>query len=58
LEKREGKGTLGIPRLGCVDNIRMDLRDIGWDGMDWVDVAQDREQWMAVVNTVINLRVP
>jgi hypothetical protein len=36
----------------------MNLREIGWDGMDWIDLAQDRKQWRALVNTVINLRVP
>jgi hypothetical protein len=36
----------------------MDLRDVGWDGMDWIDLAQDRDQWRILVNTVINLRVP
>jgi hypothetical protein len=36
----------------------MDLREIGWDGVDWIDLAQDRGQWMALLNTVINLRVP
>jgi hypothetical protein len=41
-----------------VDNIKIDLREIGWDGVDWVDLAQDREQWRAFVNTVMNLRVP
>jgi hypothetical protein len=41
-----------------VDNIKMDLREIGWDGMDWIDLAQDRHQWRALVNTVMNLRVP
>jgi hypothetical protein len=42
-----------------VDDIKMDLkRDIGWYGMDWIDLAQDREQWRALVNTVMNLRVP
>jgi hypothetical protein len=39
------------------DNIKMDLREIGWDGIDWIDLAQDREQW-AIMNTVTNLRVP
>jgi hypothetical protein len=41
-----------------VDNIKMDLREIGWDGMDWIDLAQDRYQWRTLVNTVMNLRVP
>jgi hypothetical protein len=41
-----------------VDNIKMDLREIGWDGMDRIDLAQDRGQWSAIVNTVMNLRVP
>jgi hypothetical protein len=41
-----------------VDNIKIDLREIGWDGMDWIDLAQDRDQWRALVNTVMNLRVP
>jgi hypothetical protein len=41
-----------------VDNIEIDLREIGWDGVDWIDLAQDRVQWRALVNTVMNLRVP
>jgi hypothetical protein len=41
-----------------VNNIKIDLREIGWDGLDWVDLAQDRDQWRALVNTVMNLRVP
>jgi hypothetical protein len=41
-----------------VDNIKMDLREIGWDGLDWIDLAQNRDQWRALVNTVMNLRVP
>jgi hypothetical protein len=40
------------------DNIKNDLREIGWDGMDWIDLAQDRDHWRLVVNTVMNLRVP
>jgi hypothetical protein len=41
-----------------VDNIKIDLREIGWDGVDWVDLAQDRDQWRPLVNMVMNLRVP
>jgi hypothetical protein len=41
-----------------VDNIKMDLREIRWDGMDWIDLAEDRDQWRALVNTVMNLQVP
>jgi hypothetical protein len=55
--KLEGKRSLGIPRHRWVD-IKMDLREIGWDDMDWIDVAQDRDQWRALVNTVLKLRVP
>jgi hypothetical protein len=43
---------------GWADNIRMDLREIGWVGMDWIDLAQDRDLWRALVNAVMNLRVP
>jgi hypothetical protein len=52
----EGKRPLGRPRRRGVDNIKMDLREIGWDGMDWIDLAQNRDQWGALVNTVMNLR--
>jgi hypothetical protein len=41
-----------------VNNIKMDLREIGWNGVDWIVMAQDRDQWRALVNTVFNLRVP
>jgi hypothetical protein len=41
-----------------VENIKMDLREIGWDGMDLIDLAEDRDQWRALVNTVMNIRVP
>jgi hypothetical protein len=54
----EGKSPLGRPRRRWVDNIKIDLREAGWDGMDWIDLAQDREWWRALVNTVMNLRVP
>jgi hypothetical protein len=56
--KPEGKWPLGIPRHRWVNNIKMDLREIGWDGMDWNDLVHDRDQWRAIVNTVMNLRVP
>jgi hypothetical protein len=56
--KPEGMRSLGRPRRRWVDNIKMDLREIGWDGVDWMDIAQDRDQWRALVNTVLNLRVP
>jgi hypothetical protein len=54
----EGKRPLGRRRRKCMDNIKMDLKERGWDGMDWIDLAQDRDQWRALVNTVMNLRVP
>jgi hypothetical protein len=56
--KPEGKRQLGRPRRRWEDNIKMDLREIGWGDMDWIDLAQDRNQWKAVVNTAIKLRVP
>jgi hypothetical protein len=58
--KLEGKRPLGRPRLrrSWVDNTKIVLREIEWDGMDWVDVARDREEWRAFVNTVLNLWVP
>jgi hypothetical protein len=54
----EGRRQLGRPRRRWVDNIKMDLRDIGWDGVDWTDLAQNRDQWRALVNMAMNLRVP
>jgi hypothetical protein len=56
--KPEGKKPLGRPRYRWEDNIRMNLKKIGWGGMDWIDLAQDRDQWRALVNTVLNFRVP
>jgi hypothetical protein len=56
--KPEGKRPLGRPRRRWVDDIKMDLREIGWVGLDWIDLAQDRDQWKAVVNTVMKLRIP
>jgi hypothetical protein len=52
--KPEGKRPLGRPRRRLVDNIKMDLREMGWDGMDWIDLAQNRDQWRALVNTERN----
>jgi hypothetical protein len=56
--KPEGKRPLGRPRRRWVDNIKLDLREIGWDDMDCIDMAQDRDKSRAVVNTVMNLVVP
>jgi hypothetical protein len=55
--KPEGRRPLGSPRRRCVDNIKMDLREIGWGDMVWIDLAQDRNQWRALGNTVVNRRV-
>jgi hypothetical protein len=56
--KLEGKRPLGRPKSRWVDNIKIDFRDIGGDGVDWIDMTQDRNQWRALVNTVLNLQVP
>jgi hypothetical protein len=56
--KLEGKSPLGRPKSRWVDNIKMDFREIGWSGMDWFDLAQDRDQWRAPADKEINLRVP
>jgi hypothetical protein len=55
--KPEGKRQLGRSRHRWVDSIKMDLGEIGMDGRDWIELAQDRDQWRALVNTVMNLRV-
>jgi hypothetical protein len=55
--KTEGKRPLERPRRGWEAGIRMDLREIGWGSVDWIQLAQDRDRWWALVNTVINLRV-
>jgi hypothetical protein len=55
--KPEGKRPIGSPRHRCANNIKIDLREVGWDGMDWIDLAEDRNQWRAPVNTIMNLRV-
>jgi hypothetical protein len=54
----EGKRPLGRPRHGWVDDIRMDLRQVGWGNVDWIGLAEDRNRWRALVNLVLNLRVP
>jgi hypothetical protein len=56
--KQERNTPLGGPRRRWVDNAKIDLREIGWGGMDWINMAQDRDQWRALVNTVKNLWVP
>jgi hypothetical protein len=56
--KPEGKRPLGRSRRRCLDNIKIDLREVGWDGVDWIYVAEDRNQWRALVYTVWNLQVP
>jgi hypothetical protein len=55
--KPEAKTPLGRPRHRWVDNIKMDLREIGWDGGDWIDMVQDRDQCRALANMVLNLQV-
>jgi hypothetical protein len=54
----EGRRPLGRPGCRLEDNIKMDLQGVGWDGVAWNDMAQDRNRWRALVNAVMNLRVP
>jgi hypothetical protein len=56
--KPERNRPLGRPRCRWVDNIKMDLKEIGWDSVKWIDIAQDRDQWRTLVNKVLNIRVP
>jgi hypothetical protein len=56
--KPEGERLLRRPSRRRVDDTKLDLRNIGWDGMDWINLAQDSDKWRALVNTVMNLRVP
>jgi hypothetical protein len=58
VEKSEGKRPLGRPRCRWVDNISIDLGEVGWGAVDWIGLAQDRYRWRALVNSVLNLRVP
>jgi hypothetical protein len=57
VEKPEGRGPLGRPRRRWVDNIRMDLGEVGRGDVNWIDLAQDMNKWRALVNSVLNLRV-
>jgi hypothetical protein len=56
--KPEGKRPLGRPTHRWVDNIRMDLGEVKWNDVDWIGLAQDRNRWRALVNSVLNLRLP
>ena len=56
-EKSEGKRTLGKPRRRWEDNIKMDLKEMGCGGVDWIELAQDSDRWRALLNAVMNLRV-
>jgi hypothetical protein len=58
VEKPEGRRPLGRPRRRWVDNMRMDLGEVGWGDVDWIGLAQDRNRWRALVNSVLDLRVP
>jgi hypothetical protein len=54
----ERRRPLSRPRRRWEDNIKMDLQEVGWEAMDWIGMAQDRDSWRALVNAVMNLRVP
>jgi hypothetical protein len=54
----EGRRPLWRPRRRWEDNTKIDLQEVGWEGIDWIELAQDRDRWRALVNAVMNLRVP
>jgi hypothetical protein len=56
--KPQGKRPLGRPRRGWEDSIKMDLQEMGYEGMDWIYLAQDRDRWRALVNAAMNFRLP
>jgi hypothetical protein len=56
--KPEGRRPLGRPRRKWLDNIRMDLVEVGWSDVNWIGLTQDRDRWRALVNSALNLRVP
>jgi hypothetical protein len=56
--KPEEKGPLGRPSRRWEDNIKIDLKEVGYDGVDWIELAKNRDRWWALANAVINLRVP
>ena len=56
--KPEGERPLGRPRLRWKNNIKMDLQEVGYGGMEWIDLIQDRDRWLEIVNEVMYLRVP
>jgi hypothetical protein len=58
VRRPEGKRPLGRHRYRWEDNVKMILQDVGWRGTDWIDLAQDRSRWLALVNAVMNLQVP
>jgi hypothetical protein len=56
--RSEGRSPLGRPRRRWEDNMKMELQEVGWRSMDWIDMAQDRDRWRTLVNEIMNLRVP
>jgi hypothetical protein len=58
VRKPEERRSLGRPRRKWMDNIRMDLVEVGWGDVDWIALAQDRDRWIALVNSALNLRIP